>query len=83
MIDFMNTCPRAQMEGRGQFNPATNAFEIRTLTAVPAGTQLYLTYGNFSNREHVLYYGYFDPKCPNDSCALCVARPTRSVCACT
>lgn len=73
MIDFMNTSPRAQMEGRGQFNPTTNAFEIRTLAPVAAGSQLYLSYGNFSNREHVLFYGYFDANCPNDWCALYVA----------
>ena len=72
MIDFMNTLPRAQMEGRGQFNPTTDSFEIRTLAPVMAGSQLYLTYGNFANREHVLYYGYFDAKGPNDSCAMYV-----------
>lgn len=69
----MNTSPRAQMEGRGQYNPVTQAFEIRTLAPVSNGSQLYLTYGNFSNREHVLFYGYFVPKCLNDSCALYVA----------
>ncbi len=35
------------------------------------GSQVFLSYGAFSNREHVLFYGYFADDNPYDTGTLC------------
>jgi hypothetical protein len=69
-IDFLNSRPRAHIEGRGQFDAAANAYQCRTLCAVPANTQLYLNYGAFNNREQLMQFGFVFPDNPYDNIPL-------------
>jgi len=65
-VDFLNTSHFPILDGRGQFNDKTNCFEIRTLSNLPAGNQVFMNYGAFPNRELLMYYGYLDSNNPYD-----------------
>jgi hypothetical protein len=74
LAGMLNHNLRGQVGAR-RFDEGTQCFVMESLCSIPQGSQVFLCYGDFKNRELLQYYGFLDESL-RDTMYMCIEPPS-------